>query len=100
MHWSNIFANAASLVTVLAFLAPLVAAWRWLKRWYDRTAGSRRLLSRHLNALACGVTRQYIENLFGQPTFQQRIDSDGNRFQRIYKTAHGWLLLWFAADDS
>jgi hypothetical protein len=47
----------------------LVGLYRAAVRWYGRTVGSRRDLTRRLNQFAAGVTLPYVEERFGTPAF-------------------------------
>jgi hypothetical protein len=90
-------ANGSSAVTIAL---AVVAAWKGATTLYRRTLGSRRGLRRKLNRLALGVTNQYVETLFGAPTFQRNLPPGADYVERTYRTPHAWLTLWFSREEA
>lgn len=85
---------------VIAILGGVIRYGKGLSAYYRRTLGSQGDLANRLNKLACGVTGQYVNDLFGAPIFQRNLGPEPGYIERICRTPHAWLLLWFSKDDA
>lgn len=95
--WLTTFSDIGSSTGIFLFAFGL---WKGGTEYYRRTLGSRRDITKRFNKLACGVTDQYVHELFGAPIFQRDLGSELGFIERIYWTPHAWLVLWFSEQNS
>ncbi len=92
----------------LGGLAVLAAIYASVRVWFRRTLGSRRDETGKLNRLACGVTVDYVDSLFGPPPFRfsgpvdKAAQAPGVTLlsERIYRLKHAWLRVTAGFDGS
>lgn len=92
-------AEAAELAGVIGALGVVAAIYKGAASRLRATVFSRRDLARRLNRLACGVTTEYVDSMFGPPPFRFSGPTDKAAqapgvtllSQRIYRTRHAWL---------
>ncbi len=89
--------NAVELAAaVVAIGGAAVGAQRAAVARYRRTVGSRRSLAQRLDRLAAGVTREYVEAMFGPPAFRSSFDT--GRTSLVFVTRHAYVQVVF--DDA
>jgi len=74
--------------TIVGLTAACYGGARLTLRTWLRTIGSRRDLSRRLNALACGATYEYVADLLGQPAFRRPLSE---MEECTWRMKHGWV---------
>jgi hypothetical protein len=81
--------DVATIVAgVVAALAPIAAVLAGLRGLYRRTLGSRAGLARRIRDLGCGVTDEYVRQLFGAPTFTRASEVV---IEHVYLTPHALI---------
>lgn len=74
--------------TIVGLTAACYGGARLTLRTWLRTIGSRRDLTRRLNALACGATYEYVVDLLGQPAFRRPLSE---MEECTWRMKHGWV---------
>jgi len=74
--------------TIVGLTAACYGGARLTLRTWLRTIGSRRDLTRRLNALACGATYEYVADLLGQPAFRRPLSE---MEECTWRMKHGWV---------
>lgn len=82
--------------TIAALLATTYAAGRWAAGVWHRTIGSRRVVRRQLDGIACGVTLAYLEERLGRPAFRR---SYFDLVELSWRLPHAWFC-GLVGDDS
>jgi hypothetical protein len=92
--------NAGAVLTyaaaTVAIAGAAIVAVRTIVRKYRSTLGSRGVWVSLLNRLACGVTREYAENLLGVPAFRHAVERDGrSQIACDFRTPHAWVQIMY-----
>src|SRR6266566_1525436 len=87
ISWASAIQIAAALAAIGGAATALYRLGQVILR---RTILSHRHLAACLNQLACGVTTQYIDQIFGPPAFRRAIDNN-HHAEHVYRTRHAWL---------
>jgi hypothetical protein len=81
---------ASAGITIVGATPSAVRAAHWL--WRRTQAGRRAALQTTLDQLACGSTREYVNDLLGPPKFVGSIDG---RPQQIHRIDGAWIAVEF-----
>jgi hypothetical protein len=89
----NVIFIAAALISILAAGFPALV---WLYRRYQKTLGSRHVVAKKLDQIACGIGDDYVRQLLGAPTFTHMTTLG---IEHIYVTRHALMHIILSSID-
>src|SRR4051812_32369630 len=91
--------SLGTVSTALGLAGTSILIWKWSAERYKVTLGSRQGLRGQLLLLSCGVTLDYVKQLFGTPTMQFQFPEVKGLVQRAYWLEHAWLSILTKDED-
>jgi len=92
----NIVTGLGAGASAAALLAAAWATLRLVRQIWTKSVGRRRAQARILDQLACGSSRDYIENLLGVPQFTSK---SGGLDQNVHCLPGAWVMIELFEDE-
>ncbi|MDQ4039893.1 MAG: hypothetical protein M3313_16480 [Actinomycetota bacterium] len=97
-----LFLLVGAIAASISITAATMGLGRWLRTKHDETIGRRRVQSKKLRRLACGVRAAYLEEVIGTPAFLNKQKSEGGEpasEERIYVLPDAFVQVYCTADS-